>query len=99
MALSPWYVGQTKPTWDITWAGVDLTGATVTVRIGLLGGAAALGGGVLTQVNARSGHFTYAPIAGDFAAAGTYVVQFKCVYGDGTLTFSDPVTVTVLAPT
>ena len=75
MAISPWYIGQTRPTWAFTWLDdsknpINLTGATVVVRFEMLSPTAGVGyagvGSVVLTVPA-SGQFTYAPAVADFA--------------------------------
>ena len=103
MPLFPWVVGQTHPIWSLTWkddsgAVVDLTGATLSLRIRLGGaGQGVAGGGVITVTNASGGLFTYAPVAGDFPQPGQLDVQFKAVYGDGTVLYHDVLVGPVLA--
>ena len=95
--ISPWYAGQTHPTWAVTWPGVDLTGATVTVRFEV-GGSAAAGTGTVTLTTPSQGQFTYKPAAADFGNAGFWSGQWKAVFGDGSILFSDPFLITVVVP-
>ena len=104
MGISPWCVGQTRPTWAFTWLddsknAINLTGATVVLRFCP---AATLSEGytptgVVTITNAAAGQFTYAPAVGDFAAAGNYDVQAKATFGDGTVIECDLLQITVNA--
>lgn len=104
MGISPWFVGQTRPVWSITWTddsgtAIDLTGATVTLRfseyvIPLAGYDAQ---GVVDVTTPLEGKFTYAPAADDFAASGSYTVQAKAVFGDDTVLEADLLFITVEA--
>lgn len=101
MAITPWYLGETRPTWSLTWtddagAAINLTGATVAMRIRQPNTTTAPGAGVVNVTNAVAGQFTYAVAALDFPVAGSYTVQASAVYGDGTVLKSDAVIVTVL---
>lgn len=98
MSISPWYPGQTNPSWTVTWPLTDLTGATVTVRVELSGGSGAAGTGTVTITSPTLGQVTYKPGASDFTAGpGTYYVQFKAVLVDGSIKYADPLTVQVPA--
>ena len=103
MAISPIPQGQTHVKLSLTWkddsnAVVDLTGATVTCRISAVpGGTGAAGAGTVTVTGAAAGTLTYAFDATDVATSGDYEIQFKAVYGDGTILYSDPLYYVVTA--
>lgn len=96
MAISPWVVGQTHPTWRITWTDdsknpVDLTGATVTLWILAQDGAQTAGAGTpAVQAPATAGIVNYTPAAADVAKAGKFFVALKAVYPDGTILWQQP---------
>lgn len=98
MAISPWVIGQTHPTWQITWTDdsnkpVDLTAATVTLWILTKEGTQTAGAGVVTVVApATSGIVTYKPVAADSLKVGNFFVALKAVYPDGTILWQQPAT-------
>lgn len=98
MSLSPWYAGQTAPTWAVTWPGENLTGATISVRLQYVGGATSSGAGTFAVTNGPAGQFTYAPSASDMTTAGTVEVQFKAVLSGGATVYSDPFQIVVTTP-
>jgi hypothetical protein len=99
MAISPWYAGQTLPVWAVTWSTMNLTGATLAVIFqNLSTNVVTTGGGLFTITAGFYGQFTYAPISTDLASAGTYAVQFSATFSNGTLGYSDPTNVIVVAP-
>ena len=102
MGITPWVVGQTRPSWAFTWlddskTAINLSGATVTLRFSLYGGSGYAMQGTVTVTGAAAGQFTYVPNANDFAAPGNYVVQARAVYGDGTIIEADLLYLTVNA--
>lgn len=103
MALSPLYVGETHPTWSLTWlvdggSALNITGATLTgVLQNVKGGTDVTLAGTFTITSGSAGTFTYAPVAADLATAGSYQLQIKAVFGDSTVEYSDPVPVQILA--
>lgn len=95
MPISPWVIGQTHPTWQITWTNesgpVDLTGATVTLWILTREGQQTQGQGTVTvQSPPTAGIVTYAPSALDSPKAGTFWIALKAVYGDGSVLWQQP---------
>ena len=95
MGISPWQIGQTRPTWSITWlddskTAINLTGASVVMRISLYGGVGYTGTGTLIVTGPTLGQFTYLPALADFPTAGNYTVETRATYGDGTVLYSDP---------
>jgi hypothetical protein len=102
MPITPWYIGATRPTWQFTWTDddghpVDLTAATVTVRLGKVGQSGYPGSGMVTVTNAAAGQFTYAVSLADLPAEGPYSIQVTATYPDTTVLRSDPVSLRVLA--
>ena len=108
MPLFPLFVQQTRPTWLLTWQDdlgnpINLTSATITLRIRPGHSAQAIaGGGVITilpQSGATLGQFTYAPVAADLIRPDqNYDLQFKAVFGDATVLYHDVLTGPVLMP-
>lgn len=104
--LSPYVVGQTTPSWALTWTddsgtAFDLTGATVTLAFYTAPGSAAvagMGAGTVTVTSAAAGKFTYGVTATDTAVAGTWYAVFKADYGGGKVLYSDPVKFIVNSP-
>jgi hypothetical protein len=86
MALPDAVQGATRPQYQLTWVdadgdAVDLTGATVTVRIRDRSTYTTTAtGGTVTLTTAASGIFTWTPGAADVATAGVYDVQFSAAY-------------------
>lgn len=90
--ISPWVVGQTRPSWQIAWTdnrsnAIDLTGATVVVLFNS-GSGSVPGAGNVSVTNAKGGLLTYAPATADTPAQGNYQVQLKATYTDGTILYS-----------
>lgn len=89
MALSNAVRGARHTVQRITWADAegdpqDLTGATLTGRIGNRSlNETRLIDGTLTITDAPNGVFTWAYGAVDVGTAGDYLVQFVAAYGDG----------------
>lgn len=87
--ISPWFVGQTLPSWEPTLVDtnnstVDLTGATMAVLItNTETGAQLTGTGTWTITNPTAGLATYAWAAADVAAAGQYSLQVTATYPGG----------------
>lgn len=99
MSITPWYAGQTRPIWAVTWSTMNLTSATLAVNFqNLASDAISAGGGLFTITSPFYGQFTYAPISTDLATAGTYAVQFQASFPDGTIGYSDPTNVVVVGP-
>lgn len=78
--------GNTAPNWLITCerAGVfiNLAGCTVTVNISD-GSVITRTGGLCTIVDSVNGLVSYTPTGTDCPAVGTYQVDVKITYGDG----------------
>lgn len=82
MALGPIYKGQTRPSWVFTvhksdGTALDITGATFTgtIRDRRSGTTVTLTVGSFSITTAASGIFTYAPVAADVAAVGSFIVE------------------------
>lgn len=88
------YVGETHQTYTFTWqaggVAVDLTGATITARFesATNSGVTFAGTGTTTVTSATTGVLTYKFAAQDVATAGEYDMQFKAVFGDGSVEYS-----------
>jgi hypothetical protein len=101
MGITPLFVGATHiplavTALDDSGNAINLTGATITARI-YQNGTAAPGAGTVVVVNATAGTFTYQFASGDLPAAGTYELQFKILFGDGTFVLLDTTQFQVLA--
>ncbi len=88
MALASAIKGARHTAQVITWKdgdgdAQDLTGATLTGRIGDRNGETRLIDGALAVTNAAGGEFTWAYGSGDVAVSGDFLVQFVATYGDG----------------
>lgn len=79
--------GNTAPAWIITCerAGtvINLTGCTVHLIIAK-GTTITQAAGLATLVTPASGIISYAPLATDCPTKGTYKIDVKVSYGDGT---------------
>ena len=101
------YVGETHITFNCTWtddAGAlvnltnpDTTNATLSVRwhTDTLGRVSRLGDGTFAGGPRSGGKFTYQVSANDVLNADLWLLQFKAVYVDGTVLFTDPVSAEV----
>ena len=104
MPLSPIRIGETHPVWNVTWtvdggAALNISGSTITGKLQPIGGGADVTlGGAFAIVSGPAGTFTYTPVAADLATAGTYQLQFKAVFGDATVEFTDPSVFTITTP-
>lgn len=95
------FVGETHETFDFTWlvdnVALDLTGATVTAHFtsAINPSESFAGTGTLTVTSPTAGTLTYKFAATEVAYAGQWLMQFKAVFGDGTVEYSRWVTVEV----
>lgn len=97
MPYSPIFTTDTGYTYTVTWqddsgAAVNLTGATVTLRLQPLPpstAAAFAATGAITLVTPASGIFTYAPSSADVTTAANYNAQFKAVLSGGGILHTD----------
>jgi len=102
LPISPIPVGQTHVVLQLTWqddsgVAVDLTGAAVTARIKPINGTGSAATGTLVVTNAATGNLTYKWATAEVATVGEYEIQFKAVYGDGTILLCDPIYLDVMA--
>ena len=86
--ISPWFVGQTLPSWELTLvdtenAAVDLTGATMAVLITNAEGVQTTGAGTWDVTNPTAGIAIYAWAAADSATAGQCSLQVTATYPGG----------------
>lgn len=103
MAITPLIVGTThtkiSSTWtDDTGAAIDLTGATITLVFNN-GASDRTGTGTTAFIASTAGTFTYTFSVADAATAANYTCQFKAVFGDSTVLFSDPFALVMQAQT
>lgn len=98
MAISPWYVGQTKPNATITLtydggSAVDLTGQTgvsLTFR-NENDGTSFTGAGSATVTNLTGGVISYTWAAGDVANEGRYTIRPTVSFAGPTSLKCDPI--------
>lgn len=97
MPYTPIFTTDTGYTYTVTWqddsgTAVNLTGATVTLRLQPLPPSTAAtfaATGTITLTNPSSGIFTYAPSSADVTTAASYNAQFKAVLAGGGVLHTD----------
>lgn len=97
MPYSPIFTTDTGYTYTVTWqddsgAAVNLTGATVTLRLQPLPPStlpAFAATGTITLTTPASGIFTYVPSSADVTTAASYNAQFKAVLAGGGILHTD----------
>lgn len=106
MPYTPIEAGDTGYTYTITWqddsgAAVNLTGATVTLRLQPLPPSTAAtfaATGTITLTTPASGIFTWVPSSTDVATAANYNAQFKAVLSGGGILHTDVFPLSMKAP-
>lgn len=106
MARSPIYSTETNLTWQETWLtsartpknlrNVDLSNATLSLRILYPDGSSHVGTGAFTPVDMANGRFNYKIVAADFPAPAlptdphiVYTCQYVCSYSNGQVALGD----------
>lgn len=106
MPYSPIVSTDTGYTFTITWqddsgAAVNLTGATVTLRLQPLPPSTAAtfaATGTITLTTPASGIFTFVPSATDVSTAASYSAQFRAVLSGGGILHTDVFQLAMVPP-